>query len=166
MASSIHIISILLPTFIVLYGSAMGISIEYLEHSAASGTQSQRNSLRLSLIWSGWAGRAKCMNRNGFQESKQLRLDPRWPLSPRGSKLVGKAMDSDLCRCTLRETHTFFACLFPSFRSHTGYRFLWSQPHARSWAFIKHPVHSHNGLQSSFRINHLGYELPISPNGL
>lgn len=90
----------------VLNGSAMGISVEYLGYSAASGTGGQRNSLRLSPVWSCWAGRAKCVNCNGFQESKVLRLDPRWPPSPRGSKLVGKAMDSDFCRCTLRETHT------------------------------------------------------------
>lgn len=84
----------------------MGISVEYLGYSAASGTGYQRNSLRLSLIWSGWAGRAKCVNCNGFQESKVLRLDPSWPPSPKGSKLVGKAIDCDFSRNTLRETHT------------------------------------------------------------
>ena len=93
----------------------MGIGVEYLGYSAASGTGGQRNSLRLSPTWSGWAGRAKCVNCNGFQESKVLRLDPSWPLSPRVSKLVGKAMDSDLCRCRVAwDTHSLPAYFHPS----------------------------------------------------
>lgn len=43
LASAIQLISIPLPILIVLNGSAVGISVEYLRYSASSGTGGQRN---------------------------------------------------------------------------------------------------------------------------